>query len=94
MTQNFSYQLFGCIPLCTGLPWTEGKEDICDEYNVSWFSDQATVDNNMVSLRHALNRVGSQRVAQLRTTEKDDSDWSLYLVNRHEVRTSCIILPE
>ena len=71
-----------------------GDEDICDRFSVSLFSDKATVDNNMVSLRHALNRVGSQRVAQLRTTEKDDSDWSLYLVNRHEVRTSCIILPE
>ncbi|MBQ3746472.1 MAG: hypothetical protein II863_03565 [Kiritimatiellae bacterium] len=94
VTQNFSYQLLGCIPICTGLPWTEGNADVCDDYNVSLFSDQATIDNNMVSLRHALNRVGSKRIAQLRTTEKDDSDWSLYLINRHEVRTYCIILPK
>lgn len=93
MTQNFSYQLLGFIPLCSGLPWTEGTSDICDEYNVSWFSDHATVDNNMVSLQHALVRTGSNRITQLRTVEKDDSDWSLYLINRHEVRTSCIILP-
>lgn len=36
----------------------------------------------------------SHRVMQLRTYEKDDSDWSLYLINRHEVRTSCIILKD
>ena len=53
VTQNFSYQLLGFIPLASGVPWTEGDEDICD-----------------------------------------DSDWSLYLVNRHEVRTSCIILKD
>jgi len=94
VTQNFSYQLLGFIPLCTGVPWTEGKEDVCDDFNVSLFSDKATLDNNLVSLRHALDRVGSHRVTQLRTYEKDDSDWSLYLVNRHEVRTSCIILKD
>ena len=94
LTQNFSYQLFGFIPLCSGVPWTEGDGDICDRFAVSMFSDKATLDNNMVSLRHALDRVGSRRVTQLRTTEKDDCNWSLFLVNRHEVRTSCIILPE
>ena len=94
VTQNFSYQLLGFIPLGTGLPWTEGDGDICDEFNVSLFSDKATVDNNMVSLRHALDRVGSHRIANLRTCESDDSEWSFYLVNRHEVRTSCIILKD
>ena len=94
ITQNFSYQLLGFIPICTGLPWTEGGDDICDEYNVSWFSDEATIDNNLVSLNYALNRVGSHRIAQLRTSIIDDSCWSLFIVNRHEVRTSCIILKE
>ena len=93
VTQNFSYQLLGFIPLASGVPWTEGDEDICDEFNVSLFTDQATLDNNMISLRYALKRAGSSRITQLRTTESDDSDWSLFLVNRHEVRTSCIILP-
>lgn len=94
VTQNFSYQLFGFIPIASGVPWTEGDEDVCDEFNVSLFSDKATLDNNLVSLRHALDRVGSHRVTQLRSYESDDSDWSLYLVNRHEVRTSCIILKD
>jgi len=93
ITQNFSYQLFGVIPLCTGLPWTEGDEDIMDEYNVRFFADEATIDNNLVSLRHALDRVGgSRRVAQLHTKVDNDFFWSLFIVNRHEVRTQCLIL--
>lgn len=93
MTQNFSYQLFGVIPLCTGLPWTEGDEDIKDEFNVRFFADEATIDNNLISLRHALDRVGgSRRVTQLHTKVDNDYLWSLFIVNRHEVRTQCLIL--
>lgn len=96
VTQNFSYQLLGFIPICTGLPWAEGDgdEDICDEYNVRWFDDEATLDNNLISLKYAMNKVGAHRVTQLRTSVMDDSSWSLFLVNRHEVRTSCIILKD
>ena len=93
VTQNFSYQLFGVIPLCTGLPWTEGDEDIMDEFNVRFFADEATIDNNLLSLRHALDRVGgSRRVTQLHTKVDNDYFWSLFIVNRHEVRTQCLIL--
>ncbi len=93
MTQNFSYQLLGVIPLCTGLPWTEGDEDIVDEFNVRFFADEATVDNNLVSLKYALDRVGSHRIAHLRTTVDNDFLWSFFILNRHEVRTQCLILP-
>ena len=94
VTQNFSYQLLGFIPLCTGLPWTEGDDDIMDDYNVRLFADEATIDNNMVSLRHALDRVGgSHRITKLHTTVDNDYFWSLFIVNRHEVRTQCLILP-
>ena len=94
VTQNFSYQLFGLIPLCTGLPWTEGDEDIMDDYNVRFFADEATVDNNMVSLRHALDRAGgSHRITKLHTTVDNEFFWSLCVINRHEVRTQCLILP-
>ena len=93
ITQNFSYQLFGVLPLCTGLPWTEGDEDIMDEFNVRFFADEATIDNNLLSLRHALDRVGgSRRVTQLHTKVDNDYFWSLFIVNRHEVRTQCLIL--
>ena len=92
VTQNFSYQLLGCIPLCTGLPWTTGDEDIMDEFNVRFFADEATIDNNLVSLRHALDRVGSYRIKDLKTTVDNDYVWSLFIVRRHEVRTQCLIL--
>ena len=94
ITQNFSYQLLFCIPLCTGLPWTEGDEDVMDDFNVKLFKDEATVDNNLVSLKHALDLVGSHKVMQLHTSIDDDYVWSLFLINRHEVRTQCLIIPE
>jgi hypothetical protein len=96
VTQNFSYQLLWCIPLCSGVPWTEGAGDdwIVDEYNVSLFADEATIDGNRASLNHALDLVGSHRISQLKTVEDDSKAWSLFLINRHEVRTQCLILPE
>lgn len=93
VTQNFSYQLLWFVPLSTGLPWTEGEGDIMDDFNVRFFADEATIDGNLASLDHALDRVGSRRVMNLHTSVDDDATWSLFLVNRHEVRTQCIILP-
>ena len=92
LTQNFSYQLLWVIPLCTGLPWTEGNDDIVDDFNIELFADEATIDNNLKSLNHALDLTGSRRITQLETFEDDSKAWSLFLVNRHEVRTKCIIL--
>ena len=92
VTQNFSYQLLGIIPLCTGRPWTKGNEDVVDDFNVRPFADEATLDNNLVSLNHALDVVGSRRIAQLESNEDDNAMWSLLLINRHEVRTKCLIL--
>ena len=92
LTQNFSYQLLWCIPLCTGRPWTQGTADVVDEFNLNPFADEATLDNNLVSLKHALDVVGSHRITQLRSIEDDSAMWSLGLVNRHEVRTHCVIL--
>jgi hypothetical protein len=96
VTQNFSYELLWCIPLCTGVPWTEGpgKDGVVDKYNVRLFANEATIDGNLASLNHALDLVGSHRISQLRTKEDDSKAWSLFLVNRHEVRTQCLILPE
>ena len=92
LTQNFSYQFLWVLPVCTGLPWTEGRDFVVDEYNVKLFADEATLENNLVSLRHALDVVGSHRIAQLRSMEDDNAMWSLLLINRHEVRTQCLIL--
>ena len=96
VTQNFSYKLLWCIPLCTGLPWTEGagEDGVVDEFNVKMFADEATLDNNLVSLNHALDVAGSHRITQLSSQEDDSRAWSLFLISRHEVRTRCLILPE
>jgi hypothetical protein len=89
-TQNVSYQLFGMIPISTGRPWTSGDEDIKYNFDVRLFADEATLDNNFVSLKHALDRVGSHRITQLQVSEKED--WSLVLIRCHVVNTKCIIL--
>jgi len=92
VTQNFSYRLFGLIPLSTGLPWTEGNDDIVDDFNIRLFADEATLDNNLVSLNHALDVVGSRRIAQLEAREESSALWSLLILHKHEVRTKCLIL--
>lgn len=92
MTQNFSYQLLGFIPLCTGVPWTSGNDDVMDDFNVRPFADEATLDGNLASLRYALKRIGSDRIANLESSEEDSSMWSLLLINRHEVHTKCLVL--
>ena len=96
VTQNFSYELLWCMPLATGVPWTEGEGDygIKDDFNVRLFANEATIDGNLATLNHALDLVGSRRISQLKTVEDDSNAWSLFLVNRHEVRTQCLILPE
>ena len=93
-TQNFSYQLLWFIPICTGLPWTIGNENVVDDFNIKLFADEATIDNNLATLKHALDVAGSHRISQLRTVEDDSKAWSFFFVNRHEVRTQCLILPE
>ena len=90
VTQNVSCQLFGFIPISTGRPWTSGDEDIKYDFDVRLFADEATMENNFVSLKHALDRVGSHRISHLQVSAKDD--WSLIIMKCHIVNTKCIIL--
>ena len=64
LTQNFSYQFLWVLPVCTGLPWTEGRDFVVDEYNVKLFADEATVDNNLKSMKYALDLVRPLRRQQ------------------------------
>ena len=95
LTKSFSYQLLWCIPICTGVPWSkeQGGGDCMDEYRVRLFTNLATVDGNLESLNYALDRVGSRRIAHVITSQDDSSAWRLFLLHRHEVRTSGLILP-
>ncbi len=91
-TQNISYKLFGMIPISTGRPWTSGDGDIKYDFDVHMFADEATLENNFVSLRHALDLMGSHRITQLQVSEKDD--WSLIIMQCHIVTTKCVILSD
>ena len=91
-TQNVSYQLFGVIPISSGRPWTSGDGDIKYDFDVHFFADDATLENNLVSLKHALDIVGSHRITQLQVSELDD--WSFILLRCHLVNTKCIILDD
>ncbi len=91
-TQNVSYQLFGMIPISTGLPWTSGDKDVMYDFNVRMFTDEATIENNFVSLKHALDILGSHRITGLQVSELDD--WSLIIVKCHVVNTKCVILKD
>ena len=91
-TQNISYHLFGMIPISTGRPWTSGDGDIKYDFDVRLFADEVTIENNFVSLKHALDIVGSNRITQLQVSELED--WSFIIVSCHVVNTKCVILDD
>jgi len=91
-TQNVSYHFLGMIPISTGRPWTSGDKDIMYDFNVRMFADEATLENNFVSLKYALDRMGSHRITRLQVSESDD--WSMLLIRCHVVNTKCIILKD
>ena len=94
LTQNLSYQLFGVIPISTGVPWTSGDGDSMTDFKCRLFAEEATLDNNLRTLQHALDNVGSHRITELNTIETNDWTWSLFLIRRHMVLTKCIILKD
>lgn len=91
-TINLSYKLFGIIPLSTGLPWAEGSYDDFGNGRISFFSDQCTLDNNITTLRSALKEVNSNRITNLVNIIDTDRAWSLFLIHRKYIKTTCIIL--
>jgi hypothetical protein len=88
MVCNHSYKLFGCIPLTTGVPWQGGPEK---DWNVKFFSDHCTIDENLASVKAAAEKCGTDRVCGLVTTEDSFWAWSLFLVKHTELKTSCVI---
>jgi len=94
--QNTSYQILGFIPWTTGVNWTEEDEDRTLENVNNWrfhfFYDGVSLDNNIRTLKRACKEVGSNRVASLTHTVNEDNLWSIFLVNRKTLKTSCFIL--
>ena len=89
---NVSYSLFGLLPLSSGETWKSGPYADRDLWNVSWFKDGCTLDENVRSVRAALRECKSDRICNLVSSANEDSAWSLFLVNRKLLRTSCLIL--
>lgn len=90
---NVSYQLLHFIPFSTGVTW-KGTDTI-SRHNVSnfeMFSDKATIDENLASVKAATRLAGSNRVANLMTTIDNSSAWSLFIMRRRLVKTTCLIL--
>ena len=92
--QNTSYQILGFIPWTTGVNWTE--DDVPYEDANPWrfwfFCDEVSLDNNIRSLKRGCKEVGSNRVASLTHTVNEDNLWSIFLINRKTLKTSCFIL--
>ena len=85
---NHSYKLFGCVPLTTGVPWQGGEYE---DWNVEFFADHCTIDENLASVKAAAEKCGTDRVCGLITTEDTSWAWSLFLVKHTELKTSCVI---
>ena len=85
---NHSYKLFGCVPLSTGVPWQGGEYK---DWNVDFFDDHCTIDENLASVKAAAEKCGTDRVCGLVTTEDTSWAWSLFLVKHTELKTSCVL---
>jgi len=94
--QNISYQILGFIPLFTGVNWTEEDEDRCIDNANNWrmyvFCDRVSLDNNIRTLKCACKELGSNRVSSMSHTINEDNMWSLFIVNRKVLKTSCFIM--
>lgn len=93
--QNTSYQILGFIPWTTGVNWTDDDVSLEDANSPRFwfFCDEVSLDNNIRSLKRACKDVGSNRVASLTHSVNEDNLWSIFLVNRKTLKTSCFILP-
>ena len=85
---NHSYKLFGCVPLSTGVTWKGGEPD---DWNVEFFADHCTIDENLASVKATAEKCGTDRVCGLITTEDTSWLWSLFLVKHTELKTTCVI---
>jgi len=94
--QNTSYQILGFIPWTTGVNWTEEDEglsiDNVNRVRFHFFYDGVSLDNNIRTLKCACKELGSNRIASLTHTVNEDNLWSIFLMNRKTLKTSCFIL--
>ena len=89
---NVSYRLLGFIPWTTGETWKSGPYEEYHDGGIRFFRDDCTLDDNLASVRHALAEVGSNRLGSLVTVIEENSAWSLFLMSRRVMKTTCLIV--
>ena len=90
--ENISYSLFGLLPIESGTTWKEGPYKDRESWNWTFFSDRCTLDENLASIRAACKEVGSSRIENLVTESDSWRFWSLFIVKRKVMKSSCTIL--
>ena len=89
---NVSYSLFGLLPIESGETWKSGPYANRPSRNATWFEDRCTVDENLASVRAALREIGSTDVANVVTECESWRFWSLFIIKRTVLKTTCTVL--
>ena len=89
---NVSYSLFGLLPIESGETWKEGPYANRPSRNATWFCDRCTIDENLASVRAALRELNADEVANLVTESDSWRFWSLFIVKRTVLKTTCTVL--
>ena len=89
---NISYSIFGILPFESGTTWKEGPYKDRSGWNWTFFADRCTLDENLASIRAACKEVGSNRIENLVTDSDSWRFWSLYIIKRKVMKSSCTIL--
>lgn len=89
---NISYSLFGLWTYESGTTWKSGPYRDRDEWNATCFEDRCTLDENLASIRAALRELGSNKIANLVTESDSWRFWSLYIIKRKVMKSSCTVL--
>ena len=89
---NTAYSLFGVLPLESGTTWKEGPYARRDTWNATFFADRCTLDENLASVRAALGEIGSNKTLNLVSETESWRLWSLFIIKRKILKTSCVVL--
>ncbi|MBQ0032163.1 MAG: hypothetical protein KBT68_05120 [bacterium] len=89
---NISYSIFGILPFESGTTWKEGPYKDRSDWNWTFFEDRCTLDENLASIRAACKEVGSSRIENLVTDSDSWRFWSLFIIKRKVMKSSCTIL--
>lgn len=88
---NVTYKILGLVPFTTGVTWKEGPYD--DSVgSMALFCDEASLDDNMASVRHACKIVGSDEICDVTGRVDTYWAWSCLLFRKQVFKTSCVIV--